>query len=748
MLGFFRKHQRFFFVVVTIFVVISFSFFGTLSTFVDREEVKDEVIGKAVDGSSLYKREVEDLVRFLATTVQDAPLFNRGKVANLLNDDVIRRDILATGVGELLADKFFNELTPELEERLKKIKSFVAYAHPEAPALGAEMIWKQFVPDAYEKMRELREKCVVADRHFFAELHALALRERAFPVEMMRRLLVLQERQSGLRPDEGLVHANLHPFGFETYEDWFGQRYLELIAQFILNGAKIAEKNGYAVSRDEVRRELLQNASEGLKAIEPELQASYEQARNFFSHQLRHLGMEESRVIKLWQQVMLFRRLVGDVGNFALLDPLPFDAWGKFANEAVEIEAYELPEPLCLNDFRTLLKFQCYIEGTMGASPSQMEIPEKWLPIEEIQKRCPELVERVGELEWKAVRREDLAQRVTLKETWRWETDDAGWQELRAEFPSLVRGEGDRLALLDRLSSEDRLKIDRFARQKIVEAHPEWVGEAFEAAPSSKERLSLRTKRGRLPLSVDPAALFAAAQAKSSFEISSTGGETLYRVQVHSLADTAERLSFQKANQDGTLDELLDKRLEMAYPDLRKKHSAEFALGNGKWKPFRQVKDQVGAYLFAPLLAAIEEHFGKKEREPLSFYVAHRLLPWMEKQQKLFLANPQTLDSADPEWKLRKEIKLVRRGEKSPFNQKELFSLAEGSWSTVSSNETGRVGFFRLLGRKQDEEFASSEITKMKEQLAQEASRKFMAQLLDTMIEKQAMGARCRKTSS
>lgn len=746
MLGFFRKHQRFFFVVVTVFVVISFSFFGTFSTFVNREEVQDEAIGQAVDGSNLYKREVEDLVRFLATSSQDAPLFNRGKVANLLNDDVIRRDILATGVGELLAQRFFEELRPELEERLSKIKRFVPYAHPQAPLLGAEMMWKQFAPEAYERMRHLREKSAAVDSSFFAELHALALQERGFPVEMMRRLLLLQERQSGLRPDEGLVHANLHPFGFETYEDWFGHRYLELIAQFILNGAKVAEKNGYSVSRADVRKELLQNASEGLKMIEPELQTSYNEARAFFTQQIRHLGMEENRVIRLWQQVMLFRRLVSGAGHAAMRDPASFEVVGSY--DAAEVEAYELPDSLRLGDFRALLKFQCYIEGAMGASLPQIDIPDKWLSVEEIQKRCPELVEKVGELEWKAVRREDLAQRVTLRETWQWETADAGWQLLRGEFPELVRGDGDRLALLDRLKTEERLKIDRFARQKIVEAHPEWMSEAFESAPSSKERLSLRTKGGRLPLSVDPAALLAAAEKGGSFEIASTEGDMLYRVNVHSLADRAERLSFQKASQDGTLDDLLDKRLEAAYPDLRKKHSDEFALENGKWKPFRQVREQVGAYVFAPLLRALDENFGKKEAQPLSFYVGHRLMPWMEKQQKQFLADPQFLERREPEWKLRKETKCLRPGERSPFNQKELSSLAIGSWSTVSANENGEVGFFRLLGRKHDEESAAAEIAKMQEQLAQEASRKYMVQLLETMIEKQAIGVPCRKKSS
>src|SRR6266436_8325966 len=108
MLQFFRKYQKIFFVVVTVFIVISFTFFGTFSTMIPDRQIPDRVIGKAVDGSKLSYREVEALTRFLSTSREDRSLIYSGKMPNLLNDNVIHKDFLTTGMGVMLAEKYFD----------------------------------------------------------------------------------------------------------------------------------------------------------------------------------------------------------------------------------------------------------------------------------------------------------------------------------------------------------------------------------------------------------------------------------------------------------------------------------------------------------------------------------------------------------------------------------------------------------------------------------------------------------------
>src|SRR5271154_748882 len=100
MLNFLRKHQRIFFFIVTIFVVVSFLFFGTYATLAPEEKAPDRILGTAIDGSALHSREVDAMARLLGSDHED-----QGKLPNMLNDGVVGKDLLMTGLGSLLAER-------------------------------------------------------------------------------------------------------------------------------------------------------------------------------------------------------------------------------------------------------------------------------------------------------------------------------------------------------------------------------------------------------------------------------------------------------------------------------------------------------------------------------------------------------------------------------------------------------------------------------------------------------------------
>ena len=56
MLTFFRKHQKVIFIFTTAVIVVSFSFFGTMSSMGGVSEVKEDPFIKAIDGSSVSLR--------------------------------------------------------------------------------------------------------------------------------------------------------------------------------------------------------------------------------------------------------------------------------------------------------------------------------------------------------------------------------------------------------------------------------------------------------------------------------------------------------------------------------------------------------------------------------------------------------------------------------------------------------------------------------------------------------------------
>src|SRR5262249_29767600 len=140
-----------------------------------------------------------------------------------------------------------------------------------------------------------------------------------------------------------------------------------------------------------------------------------------------------------------------------------------------------------------LLKFQSYIEAVSTAPRTSLNLPKSFSSVAEVEKRMPELVQRRCQLIWKEVKKEEIAQRITLKETWHWEGTEEGWQVLQERFPFLAREQtkssAGRLNMLDALETGERLKIDAFTRQKILEKHPEWIEEAFDRVSARKEEM-------------------------------------------------------------------------------------------------------------------------------------------------------------------------------------------------------------------------------------------------------------------
>lgn len=70
MLEFLRKHQRYFFFVITVVIIISFSFFGTYST-VNTEYPHEQMVVKTVDGTNVSRQELDEMATFISTDSQD-----------------------------------------------------------------------------------------------------------------------------------------------------------------------------------------------------------------------------------------------------------------------------------------------------------------------------------------------------------------------------------------------------------------------------------------------------------------------------------------------------------------------------------------------------------------------------------------------------------------------------------------------------------------------------------------------------
>ncbi|MDP3683402.1 MAG: SurA N-terminal domain-containing protein, partial [Ignavibacteria bacterium] len=156
MLDFFRRHQRYFFLVITVVVIISFSFFGTYNT-LGSNNWREQIAFKAVNGHEVTRSDVDEMALFLSTDNDDKMLYGGVWGPNFLNDGVIRKDFLKTGLAQQLVQSYHQDLQEDINKRLAKEKKYTLYSHPQAPFLSVESVWSYFSPAMVGHLTALRE---------------------------------------------------------------------------------------------------------------------------------------------------------------------------------------------------------------------------------------------------------------------------------------------------------------------------------------------------------------------------------------------------------------------------------------------------------------------------------------------------------------------------------------------------------------------------------------------------------------
>lgn len=481
MLEFFRKYQRYFFLVITIVVVASFSFFGTYSTFGREEERKDRQVARAVDGSAMMLTEIQQLARFISTDREDS-MQGRGFPPNFCNDGVIRYDFLKVRLADLLVSEYFDALKGDLESRLEKAKRFRPYAHPEAPLLSAKSVWDRFLPSLNGELQALQEEKESAPALFSRLSRLYQLQSRLQP-EILRRILIYQHQQyPWLTIDQRLSYEDLSLFGFHSASDWFGRNFVDLAAEFIINVSAAAEKKGYAVSLEEAKGDLLHHFSDSMEKLaavnaKPEL--------NFHQH-LRMLGFDEKSAAEAWRKVLLFRAYFNDIGESAFVDRLPYRDFAEYAQETAVVQKYEWPKSLQLRNAQDLAELQFYVKAV--ALPSKDPLPTQFLPVVEVEKKAPQLVQTTYRAQVAEISKKQIGLRASLKEVWDWQTEEANWEKLKAKFslPAVAARE-ERFRALESLEPQIRSQVDAFSRECLVDQHPDWCEEALAAMPLSEK---------------------------------------------------------------------------------------------------------------------------------------------------------------------------------------------------------------------------------------------------------------------
>lgn len=719
MMNFFRKHQKKLFIVIAVMTIASFTFFGTYGT-VNQREIVDKEIGKALNGSKITDREVHGMVRFLS----------------LPGSEILRDDLMASGLTALLAEKHFGEIREEFGEKLDCAKRYSPYVHPQAPFLSALQVWNRFIPQLSHHLTQLKAGDVSPQTFsFYCQLY---LDQNAFPPEIVSRILQYQQQQySWITPDREMADLRrMALFNAQSFEEWFGPRFTEVLGKFIFNTAIIAERKGYQVSTNEARANLLQTCLEAVRHLYSEKEATYADASEFLRLQLQMSGMDESQALKVWKKIMLVHRLFNDVGQSVLVDSLSYQQFAAFADEKATVEVYQLPETLRLGDFQALLKLHYYLDAVSPKAKQTLnELPHQFYSPQEVEKKTPELVISRFDVEVAKTTKEEVGSRLTLKETWDFEISDAGFEKLKTEYPILDKGDN-RLQILDSLDPNLRIKIDRLARSLLIDQHPEWIEEALQNVQPERVSVAIRSRGSVAPFNEieETAALrkfLDAAPIGVPAPLFTPDEQTYYQITVWGKPAAKEVMTLKEAMEGNWIGQLVDRKLEAAYPEIRKKDPDNYKRENGSWKPFAEVRDLVGAYVYSDYLKSLANR-------SLNQFATERLVGLMEGARKSIesqgATSPYLTITGEPlvdQWKLLSQVKEIKRSETTPLSKTEMFTAADGKWSSVVVPQSGDLAFFKLVKRESASITEQDRLALGQRLLGTDAKRLLMLKILE-----------------
>lgn len=794
MLDFFRRHQRYFFIIITIVIVISFSFFGTYSSMSDGS-FREQIAFTTVSGKEIPRHELDEMVAFIGTDSLDKLLFGGAWGPNFLNNGVIRQDFLETGLASMLAEQYSGELQSDLASRLEKEKRHTLYSHPQAPFIGVDAAWTNFAPAMKAHYDTLKSSVDPLNAAALNARVALFLGERQFPSPILKQIMRYQEKQyNWVTPDRNLDYMDLSLFGYHTIEDWFGPRFVRLVAEFIINTAAIAEQKGYEVTKADALADLYRNSDISYQQNKSNPQIGVANIQEYFNEQLRRLGMDSNKAAKLWRQVLLFQRYFQDMGSSVFVDPSTFANLDSYALEGVEGEMFRLPTDLRFNNYRTLQKFEVYLDAVSKRGDSNKELlglPTTFLSANEVSKSSPELVQKNYVLEIAQADKKSLQGKVGVKESWNWEVEDKNWNKLGKQFSDIglkkASTREERFAALDALDDKARAKVDAFAREAIVEEHPEWLEAALEEAQPERMVVGMHEKGkspfvglengttliqllDAAPLAGQEASTVTPAQKTAEEKLSRFTGDknTYYRIAVIERAAQPEVVSFSDALKEGTLDGILDAKLEAHYLKIRDNSPGEFQRDDKSWKPFTEVKDLVADNYFEKVLQAIRSYYASKiapneaPQEMIGDFAATlRFLPYMNGVEEKLQKDPAAIDKWTREsakiaratdslpqstpladqWKLLRSPFKTTRSSADDMDKTTLLALTDNSWSKVEAPANGDIKFMHVERKinDTDNKAIADNISIARRLLSSDAQQKLMNNTLKEIKEKNAI---------
>jgi hypothetical protein len=738
MLAFLRKYQRIFIFIITFVIIVSFSFFGTQLDFGVKKN-KDKRISYTILNKPVTLRQVQLLSNFLNAKWDDQ------ESPNLFNDNVLVNDIIKSKLAKKLIEAYFEKLKPDLEKNFARIKKYKPYSHPKHEFLSAENIWNQFSPKLlqnYDKLKNYNE----VNLDVLNCMTELFVAQDEFPPYLLKSILLnTQKRQSWIKPDPTLLHKNLALFGFKKPSDWFGKQFLDLVAQFIINASHFSSEKGYRASYDEAKMDLYKNF---ISALKKRKDFDKEKLDTYFSYQLNNLGMTEKEAIDLWGNILAFRKYFQSLTDSVILDQ---DIW-PFKTTKADIESFQLPEYLKFKNFKDSLKLDVYLYAVAKKDLSnQLTLPDRYLSLAKVKKAFPEFVETKYKIIVKEVSQERLKAKIAMKDVWAWQLKDENWSKIKDKFTfiniDISTGEA-RFEKLKSLPQDKQNLLDDYTRDKILESKPDYLLTELNNAQEkelligiSENRITEEFRGIESPIKLKE--FFSKCDNEKFSEPYSENKRAYYQFKVIEKTSQEEIMTFERAKDINAIDIALEKFLKEKYLSIRN-NFGQFKDADGNFKAFDSVIDDVGLVVFNEIYDALKANYSSyqgKGQNPLQFFSAIRLIPYMEKiyAEKDNAINQYIYEKTGSKLTLKEQWKLIKQNKS--LHSKEInnsflttaFDLDELKFSKLGLVENSPL-FFKLLSK--NSEIDQEAIANKKNILSNELLANLADKIIKQMLEK------------
>ena len=743
MLNFLRKYQKVVFGAVTGALVISMTFFGSYGA-ISRSpsEIKDEVISKGIDGSKISKLHIEQLKRFILTDGDDIDFYHTGSMPNLFNKGVIKQEIFAKGLALMVAEAYFDEIQDQLNERLEKQKKFKGYQHPAAPFISAENLYTQFLPELSQLLKKIRSEDFTVSKESLKDLFALHEQTYSFPTEYVRRFLSYQQNQyDWIAKDPELSQGDLSLFKFHSLEDWFGSNFSDLLAQVIYNGALLAKKEGIEISYGQARENLIKNGYESLKRLSNE-EPSVESLDQLWNQFLKAHRLSEKEAVTLWQEILLFQKVLELKGSSVLVDAFSQKEFDQFVSLQREVAKYEIAYDFKIKSFDELMEFEVYQDAVCEKkSGGILGLSDKIKNEEKLLESYPELFEKTYDLEFASLNLNDLAANISLKKVWDWQLVEENFTTIKSKFPKAEAG-------LDRLEDSLREQIDRFSALEILKSDKALIAEKLSEI--KKEKKSLRIAQDFSKKVVDGIddleAFTSILEEKKELDFYSQNGIDYLSVKLISASEKPRLLTFKEASHQKILKTFVDKKLQSVENEFRLKNPSASLKEDGSKKAYEAIRSELGAYAFKSLLAALEKKVDLSDlsqmsvKEKLDHLAKYRYVDFVHSA----LVDIQTKGADAKILKkgmlpyIEKSNVVVKRKQMESWMDEEIFSKEDSFISSVKTDPISGTFFYETLGASyHDQEEIDAKVKARQTELATEAKKEFFSNLVRDLKQKQ-----------